>query len=557
MQPIVQLFKIEKNIKAIVALVVLLIALLLYSALRDRSNVITLQEADKFIKQNAVVSVLQDREYFYFFTDKRAYKIVKDAIDNNFLYRQYKVEIRWDRSKIYYTLLALFVLLLLIYLIKKERYPTQWQEKPIASSKELQTQETPSETPKIYSIQSDIGFKDIAGISEAKEELGEIIDFLKSPHKYTKLHIKLPKGVLLVGPPGVGKTYIAKAVAGEANVPFFYQSGASFVHIYVGVGASRVKELFKEAKRQAPSIIFIDEIDSVGKKRGEHRNDEREATLNQLLTEMDGFEDSSGVMVIGATNNLESIDSALLRSGRFDRRVEISLPDMEDRHKVLELYLANKKHDVDIEQLARVTVGLSNASLATLVNEAGLYAIKQGRDNINDDDFEAIREKVVNGRKKIKSLSYKERELQALYQSAKAIVATWYDVEFDKIGIVTTKLIEHDVEILSRTQFLDLAKIFLAGTIATQKHYHDKFTNAQEDIKRAKTIIDDIYDRYSMGEPFGPTLQAKEQIYRELNQEIEELIAKLDTVLDRVTTYMLRYENIDQSKVKEILREVF
>jgi len=557
MQPIVQHFKIEKNIKAIIALLVLLVILLLYSALRDRSNVITLQEADKLIKQNAVVSVLQDKEYFYFFTDKRAYKIVKDAIDNNFLYRQYKVEIRWDRSTIYYTLLALFVLLLVIYLIKKERYPKQWQEKPIVSPKELQTQETPSETSKIYSIQSDIGFKDIAGISEAKEELSEIIDFLKSPHKYTKLHIKLPKGVLLVGPPGVGKTYIAKAVAGEANVPFFYQSGASFVHIYVGVGASRVKELFKEAKRQAPSIIFIDEIDAVGKKRGEHRNDEREATLNQLLTEMDGFEDSSGVMVIGATNNLESIDSALLRSGRFDRRVEISLPDMEDRQKVLELYLANKKHDVDIEQLARVTVGLSNASLATLVNEAGLYAIKQGRESISDDDFEAIREKVVNGRKKIKSLSYKERELQALYQSAKAIVATWYDVEFDKIGIVTTKLIEHDVEILSRTQILDRAKIFIAGAIATQKHYHDKFTNAQEDIKRAKTIIDDIYDRYSMGEHFNTTTQAKEEIYRELTQEIEELIAKLDTVLDRVTTYMLRYENIDQSKVKEILREVF
>jgi len=537
--------------------VVLLVALLLYSALRDRSNVITLQEADRLIKQNAVVSVLQDKEYFYFFTDKRAYKIAKDAVDNNFLYRQYKVEIRLDRSKIYYTLLALFALLLLIYIIKKERYATHWQEKPIASPKELQTQETPSDIPKIYAIQSDIGFKDIAGISEAKEELSEIIDFLKSPQKYTKLHIKLPKGVLLVGPPGVGKTYIAKAVAGEANVPFFYQSGASFVHIYVGVGASRVKELFKEAKRQAPSIIFIDEIDSVGKKRGEHRNDEREATLNQLLTEMDGFEDSSGVMVIGATNNLESIDSALLRSGRFDRRVEISLPDMEDRQKVLELYLANKKHDVDIEQLARVTVGLSNASLATLVNEAGLYAIKQGRDNINDDDFEAIREKVVNGRKKIKSLTYKERELQALYQSAKAIVATWYDVEFDKIGIVTTKLIEHDLEILSRNQILDRAKIFIAGAIATQKHYHDKFTNAQEDIQRAKNIIDDIHDKYSMGDHFSTTLETKEQIYHDLTKEIEELIAKLDTVLDRVTTYMLRYENIDQAKVKEILREVF
>ncbi|MBN2825571.1 MAG: ATP-dependent metallopeptidase FtsH/Yme1/Tma family protein [Campylobacterales bacterium] len=557
MQTIVQNFKIEKNIKAIIALVVLLIVLLLYSALRDRSNVITLQEADRLIKQNAVVSVLQDKNYFYFYTDKRAYKIAKDAVDNNFLYRKYKVEIRFDRSKIYYTFLALFLVLIVIYLIKKLNYSNEMIDQTPLRANKHQKEEEEIKAPKIYSIQSDIGFKDIAGISEAKEELSEIIDFLKSPQKYKKLHIKLPKGVLLVGPPGVGKTYIAKAVAGEANVPFFYQSGASFVHIYVGVGASRVKELFREAKRQAPSIIFIDEIDSVGKKRGEHRNDEREATLNQLLTEMDGFEDSSGVMVIGATNNIESMDSALLRSGRFDRRVEISLPDMEDRQKVLELYLADKKHDVDIEQLARVTVGLSNASLATLVNEAGLYAIKQGRESINDDDFEAIREKVVSGRKKIKSLTYKERELQALYQSAKAIVATWYDVEFDKIGIVTTKLVENDVEILSRNQILDRAKIFLAGAIATQKHYHDKFTNAKEDIKYAKSIIDDMNDKYFMGDNFSSSLGAKEQIYHELKKELEELIAKLDTVLDRVTTYMLCYENIDQAKVKEILREVF
>jgi len=534
----------------------LLIVLLLYSALRDRSRVITLKEADTLIKKDIVEQVLQDQSYFYFYTKDRAYKISKNAVDNNFLYRKYKVAMRFDRSTIYYSFLVFIIFAALLYLIwlhrsKREEY----NEAPLAKKAYQKDEEI--QKPTINAIESNITFKDIAGISEAKEELEEIIDFLKAPQKYKKLDIKLPKGVLLVGPPGVGKTYIAKAVAGEANVPFFYQSGASFVHIYVGVGASRVKELFAQAKRQAPSIIFIDEIDSVGKKRGEHRNDEREATLNQLLTEMDGFEDSSGVMVIGATNNIDSIDRALLRSGRFDRRVEISLPDMSDRQKVLALYLANKKHSVDIEGLARVTVGLSNASLATLVNEAGLYAIKQGRDNITDDDFDAIKDKVVNGRKKIKSLTYKERELQALYQSAKAITATWYDVEFEKMGIVTTKLIEHDIEILSRNQILDRAKIYLSGSIAIQKHYHDKFTNAKEDIKHAKSIIDDMIEKYSMGDNFYSSSETKEAIYQELIKEVTELIAKLDVVLDRVSTYMLRFENIDQEKVKEIIREVF
>jgi len=554
MKKILQHFNIEKNLKVMIALLILLVLLLLYSALRDRSNVITLKEADRLIKKDRVESILEDANYFYFYTKDHAYKISRNAVDNNFLYRKYKVQMRFDRSKIYYTLLFFaFAALLTVSVRRDKKEPKVYPERlPPKRQKEEELPES-----KIYAIQSTITFRDVAGINEAKEELQEIIDFLKSPQKYKALNIKLPKGILLVGPPGVGKTYIAKAVAGEANVPFFYQSGASFVHIYVGVGASRVKELFAQAKRQAPSIIFIDEIDAVGKKRGEHRNDEREATLNQLLTEMDGFEDSSGVMVIGATNNIESMDRALLRSGRFDRRVEISLPDMEDRQKVLELYLANKHHDVDIEQLARVTVGMSNASLATLVNEAGLYAIKQGRNSINDDDFEAIREKVVSGRKKIKSLTYKERELQALYQAAKAIIATWYDVEFDKIGIVTTKLIEYDTQILSRNQILDRAKIYLAGSIATQKIYKDRFTNAKEDISKAKSIIDELIDQYSMGDSFNPNTAQKEQIYQELITEIKELIHKLDVVLDRVSTYILRFENIEQAKVKEILREVF
>ena len=409
----------------------------------------------------------------------------------------------------------------------------------------------------ITPITSNITFKDVAGIKDAKDELEEIIDFLKVPQKYKVLNVKLPKGVLLVGPPGVGKTYIAKAVAGEANVPFYYQSGASFVQIYVGMGALRVKELFDKAKQNAPSIIFIDEIDSVGKKRGELRNDEREATLNQLLTEMDGFEDSSGVIVIGATNNISSIDDALLRAGRFDRRIDISLPDISERIEVLKHYLEKKNNSVDIEALARITVGFTPASLSTLINEAGLYAIKNGRDIIEDDDFEAVRDKVINGKRKILSLTYEERELQALYQSAKAVVATWYDIEFDKIGIVITKLVSQDIEILSKNQILDRAKIYMAGGIAIEKIYKDKFTNAKDDIKIAKSLISDVIDKYSMGDEFYPNDREKNDIFQELIKEIITLIEKLDIILDRVKLYLLQYENITQDKVKEIIREIF
>ena len=226
---------------------------------------------------------------------------------------------------------------------------------------------------------ANVTFKDVAGISEVKEELQEIVDFLKNPSKYKDFGINLPKGVLLVGPPGVGKTLIAKALAGEAGVPFFYQSGSSFVQMYVGVGAKRVRDLFSKAKASAPSIIFIDEIDAIGKARGNLRNDEREATLNQLLTEMDGFEGSEGVIVIGATNKVELLDEALLRAGRFDRRIFVELPGLKDREEILKVHLINKPFKGNVENIAKMTVGFSGAALASLVNEASIYALKKGK----------------------------------------------------------------------------------------------------------------------------------------------------------------------------------
>src|SRR5574344_743240 len=231
----------------------------------------------------------------------------------------------------------------------------------------------------IKPVSSNITFKDVAGIKEIKEELEEIVDFLNNPKKYQKFGVKLPKGVLLLGPPGGRKTLIARAVAGEANVPFFYQSGASFVHIYVGMGAKKVRELFTSAKLNAPSIVFIDEIDAVGKMRSGKSNDERESTLNELLTQMDGFDGESGVIVIAATNKIEVLDDALLRAGRFDRRLYVELTNSEDRRKMLELYLKDIKHNINLDNLVNQTAGFNSASLSTLVNEALLSMIKDSR----------------------------------------------------------------------------------------------------------------------------------------------------------------------------------
>jgi ATP-dependent metalloprotease FtsH len=390
-----------------------------------------------------------------------------------------------------------------------------------------------------------------------KEELEEIIDFLKVPQKYRDLDIRLPKGVLLVGPPGVGKTLISKAVAGEAGVPFFYQSGASFVHIYVGMGAKRVSELFRKAKQMAPSIIFIDEIDAVGKSRGEFRNDEREATLNQLLTEMDGFEDSSGVIIIGATNKVEMLDEALLRAGRFDRRIHISLPDIEDRAKTLELYLKNKPHEVKIEEVARMTVGFNSAALDTLTNEAAIYAMRDNRTTVVTSDFEAVKEKVLLGKRKLHAFTEEEREIQAIYQGAKAVVATWLDVEYDKIGIVNTRLLTTEHEIVSKSQLLSRIKVYLAGSIATKKRYNEQFTNASSDIAQAKEIVAKVVYEYAMSDNFIVTPQQEAELLSESVSEVSTLLETLDGALTEVSDYLLEHENISAEVCRDILRKIF
>jgi len=498
---------------------------------------------------------VREDPWLYLKTSKMLYRIPVDAVDLKKVARHYPVEMK-EAPSVYLIGAGVILLLLAGGLGFFALY--RRKELPLHSQKERRAASTPGpEIERIRPIHSRVKFSDVAGIEEVKEDLREVIDFLKHPGRYRKLDIRLPKGILLVGPPGVGKTYVAKAVAGEAGVPFFYQSGANIVEIYVGMGAKRVHELFQAAKRSAPSIIFIDEIDAVGKSRGKIGNDEREATLNQLLTEMDGFESSSGVIVMAATNRMEMLDSALLRPGRFDRRVHISLPEREDRRRILELYLRRKPHRVDLERLAHATVGFSAAALSTLVNEAALHALREGRKEIFDEDFEAVREQVISGKRKILSFSEEERKIQAVYQSGKALVATWLDVPYEKIGIVTTRLQEADREIASRTDRLNRIKVFLAGSVATRMVFDEQFSNAAEDLARAQREAKRMIFEEGMCDGVVPRPDESEELLTEIYEELSLMLKKLEEARKAIEEHLLSYENIRIEEAREILRGLF
>jgi ATP-dependent metalloprotease FtsH len=543
----------DKNLKIIISLAGVIVILLAFAFLRDTDDLISHKQANALYTKDKIEKLIVDGDYIRIKTREGQYKVYKDAINKKAFFSKYPVEVKEKPTGLYDLLSLLILVGALFFLFRFLRESRSQQIRQI----EAVRQGTDMEHTPIRAITSNVTFKDVAGIKDVKEELEEIIDFLREPQKYRELDIRLPKGVLLVGPPGVGKTLISKAVAGEAGVPFFYQSGASFVHIYVGMGAKRVSELFQKAKQNAPSIIFIDEIDAVGKSRGEFRNDEREATLNQLLTEMDGFEESSGVIVIGATNKIDVLDEALLRAGRFDRRIHISLPDLEDRVKTLELYLAHKPHKVDIEHVARMTVGFNSAALDTLTNEAAIHAMREGRNVVETSDFEAVKEKVLLGKRKILSFTEEERHIQALYQGAKAVIATWLDVEFEKIGIVNTRLVMQEHEILSRSALLNRIKVYLAGSIATQMRYNEQFTNASADIHQAKELAKKVIYEYAMSENFIVTQAEEEALMKDAVSELKALLKTLERALDEISAHLLEHENITHEACRQILLEIF
>lgn len=539
--------------------IVIVCILLVFMFSRDNSELLSPTSFETLIDSKPPSEVFVDNDYIHFKLDDKTYKVARFTIDPSLL-KNIPIYIKSNKSIDIFFYVVLGILLVAVVLILFWRKKLQNQLLPSSSLMSL-NQTSASKEDNVSksalepsSLTSSVRFQDVAGIKEVKDELIEIIDYLKNPQKYQSLGISLPKGVLLVGPPGVGKTMIAKAVAGEANVPFFYQSGSSFVQIYVGMGAKRVRELFSKAKANAPSIVFIDEIDAVGKARGEGRNDEREATLNELLTEMDGFEENNSVIVIGATNNIEVMDEALLRSGRFDRRIYIDLPDLEERIQIFQIYLQNKKYNLDLSEISKMCVGFSGAMIASVVNESALNALRRGSQSIELQDIIDVKDKVALGKKKILAFSEEEKDILALYQSAKAVSAYCLDVDFDKVTLVSDFIIDMDKEILSKSEMNNRIKVYLSGIIALELIRNEKYTNAKEDIKKAKNIAEEMSVLYGMAERIIGNDSDVSSILANAYAEQTEFLKGYKGVIYTTSTILLEKERLSKQNIRDMVK---
>ncbi|WP_300259123.1 ATP-dependent zinc metalloprotease FtsH [Clostridium sp.] len=445
-----------------------------------------------------------------------------------------------------------------------------------------------------------VTFKDVAGADEEKGELEEIVDFLKQPKRYIEMGARIPKGVLLVGPPGTGKTLLAKAIAGEAGVPFFSISGSDFVEMFVGVGASRVRDLFEQAKKNAPCIIFIDEIDAVGRQRGAGLgggHDEREQTLNQLLVEMDGFGVNEGIIMIAATNRPDILDPALLRPGRFDRRILVGAPDVKGREEVLKVHTRNKhlSEDVDLKVLAKMTPGFSGADLENLTNEAALLAVRGGKNSIDMEDIEEAITRVIAGpEKKSRVVSEYDRRITAVHESGHAVVSNLleYADPVHEISIIqrgmaagyTMNLPEEDRTHTSKKQLKDKMVELLGGRVAEKLVIGDISAGAKNDIDRASHIARSMVMEYGMSDVIGPisfgnsdggevflgrdigkSSNISEETSAKIDEEIKKLIdeaySRAESILKQninklnaVTDVLLQKEKIDGEEFREIFK---
>jgi cell division protease FtsH len=444
-----------------------------------------------------------------------------------------------------------------------------------------------------------VTFKDVAGIDEAVEEVKEIVSFLKDPRKYTRLGAKLPKGVLLVGPPGTGKTLLARAVAGESGVPFFSISGSDFVEMFVGVGASRVRDLFVEAKAKAPCIIFIDELDAVGKSRGKGAYvggyDERENTLNQLLTEMDGFDPQAGIIIMGATNRPEVLDAALLRPGRFDRQVLVDRPDLNGRMQIFQVHSRglHMSEDVDVRKLAAETPGFAGAEIANVCNEAALLASRKNKDIVSMSDFQEAIERVVGGlEKKNKLINPRERRIVAYHESGHALIGhlTPGADPVQKVSIVprgigalgyTLQTPLEDRYLMSRSELIGKVKGLLGGRASEETAFGEISTGASNDLEKATKIVRSMITTYGMSSRLpnisfvdrnegsfigqGPSVSRHSEkveeavdeemldIIRTCYEEVKKVLQEHRDKLDAMAKTLLEKENIDENDIKAIL----
>lgn len=428
---------------------------------------------------------------------------------------------------------------------------------------------------------SSFTFNDIAGLKEAKAEVMEVVDFLKNPERYTKLGAKIPKGVMLVGPPGTGKTLMAKAVAGEAQVPFFSISGSEFVEMFVGVGASRVRDLFKKAKEKAPSIVFIDEIDAVGRSRGKinafQANDERESTLNQLLTELDGFGKNTGVIVLAATNRPDVLDKALLRPGRFDRHIYLELPTKEEREEIFGVHLRPLKlsKNVDSSLLAKLSPGFSGADIANICNEAALIAARKNKKEVEHADFMEARDRVIGGlERKSKIISAKEKEIVAHHEAGHA-VASWYLKHVDslfKVSIIprgkslgAAWYLPEERQIVTKSQFMDQICASLGGRVAEEIIFDEISTGALDDLEKVTKQAYAMVAYYGLDKEIGPisfydsTGQNEQMLSKPYSEEMAKLIDKevqelITTAYERTKSLLLKHRD-KLEKLAQLLLE--
>lgn len=443
-------------------------------------------------------------------------------------------------------------------------------------------------------------FKDVAGLKEEKQEVEELIDFLKNPKKFEKLGARIPKGVLLVGPPGTGKTLLAKAIAGEANVPFFFISGSDFVELFVGVGASRVRDMFKEAKRSAPCLIFIDEIDAVGRQRGTGLgggHDEREQTLNQLLTEMDGFGENEGIILIAATNRPDVLDPALLRPGRFDRQVTVSLPDANEREAILNVHAKNKilGKDVNIKNLSLRTPGFSGADLENLLNEAALLAVRRNKNSITMDEIDEATDRVLLGPAKVtRKITDKEKKLVSIHEAGHAVIGLKLEdaQEVHKITIIPRGMAggytmmlpkEEKIAVLTKNELLAQITGLLGGRVSEEMFLKEVSTGASDDLKRATRIARSMVTEYGMSE-LGPVQYEEksegvflgrdynnssknfsDQVALEIDQQTRKIIEDCYTkakkiikdnekLIMQLSDALMEYETITKEQIESIVK---